>query len=279
MTRIEVPVRSVMVVPGPGPSPSHTPGHSFMDSTTFPSLPSSSSLPFPSGESVIHNGVGMGVGMGGVGLLVVDRAGKACYVNPLHIHTPTVTNTAAAAMTTGAVTSTLDDDVPLTRGSFVVLHEGPFSSMSLADQSANHDGNGNGGGGDDLFGTISSLGERGQGQGQGGQGKSLSLQFGRAVMFHGSPSVVSREKKDQASKTAGAMGKSSGGLGGFSFWGSGGGSGSSKLTTADSKHPQLMVPPSPQHSSFSASSSPVSPVVHVSLNTGMGLVRQVVHDT
>ena len=93
----------------------------------------------------------------------------------------------------------------------------------------------------------------------------LSMSITKATLLAASRVLDSSQREensefDQAKLTTAAGGGSSG---------SGGGSGSSKLTTADSKHPQLMVPPSPQHSSFSASSSPVSPVVHVSLNTGM----------
>ena len=75
VTRIELPLRAMMVVPAP-------------------------SVVTSAEQS--NGGVGLGVG-----LLVVDRVGKACYVNPLHIHAPGVTGTAAAAATTGAITSTL----------------------------------------------------------------------------------------------------------------------------------------------------------------------------
>lgn len=79
VTRIELPLRAMMVVPA------------------------SSAITTVTSSAEQYNGrVGLGVG-----LLVVDRVGKACYVNPLHIHAPGVTGTAAAVATTGAVTSTL----------------------------------------------------------------------------------------------------------------------------------------------------------------------------
>ena len=113
----------------------------------------------------------------------------------------------------------------------MVLNNGPFSSLSEIDHT-------------DLFGSTGRV-ETGGGQGLGlgphhqGQGlagfshpgpglackgeglggnESLALHFGRVVMFHGMTGVAI-EKKDVNKSTSGKTG----GMGGFSFWGSGGG--------------------------------------------------------
>ena len=100
VTRIELPVRAILVVSAPLVSPAFTSGE-------------------PSNGGV------------GVGLLVVDRVGKALYVNPLHVHAPGVTGTtAAAAASTGAFTSTLaGSSVPLTHLSNTPTHI-PFNTLS-----------------------------------------------------------------------------------------------------------------------------------------------------
>ena len=110
---------------------------------------------------------------------------------------------------THSASPSFTDESPLTRGSFVILHDGPFSSLSDMGHT-------------DLFGT-------GGGQGLGlahtaqGQGLSLStkdsptLAFGRAVMFHGTPAVPTEKKETNKAATG-----KTGGMGGFSFWGGAG---------------------------------------------------------
>lgn len=101
---------------------------------------------------------------GGAGLLVVDRAGRAFYVNPLHAHSPAGTGTGAAAAAAGAATMTLADDTT-ERGSFTLLGEGPFVSLSPV--------------GVDLFGLC-----------------AQGLSFGRGAVFVGVASASTVEKKD-----------------------------------------------------------------------------------
>ena len=102
VTRVELPLRAMMVVAAP-------PVLTAASTSTSGEHINVGGLTNGGGYSNVGGYIQGGgyINVEGVGLLVVDRVGKACYVNPLHIHSPGVTGTAAAAATTGALTSTL----------------------------------------------------------------------------------------------------------------------------------------------------------------------------